>query len=219
MCRYAVLLILMIPTIFSAAEKERSALAQTLFDTYKPTYDACRPPVRMGKTGPEVDRTSLVATTDSLPLAACMIAGFKDVVLIGYRKMSADLLKVFKEYGIGYIIINASRIGKPGMTPELILYTPKGKNNAMLLVKVKEMGARFNSAYLVGLFLGYPEDDIKAYYQRSNFSTFESDKKQSQAWIEANSKDIERWIAENSVKHDLLLGDFNEAPKLFSVQG
>jgi hypothetical protein len=198
-------------TVQAAAVERSSAELQTLYAKYNPTHDRCRPVIRMGASGPEIDKTSLLyGSIAAEPLVACMMAGFKDVTLTGYQKMTSDALAALKEYSMGYILIGASQVGKPGITPELILYTPKGKQQALLLVKVKKIGLTFNSGYLVGFFLGYPEDDIKAFYERQGYITFAADKEASIAWIESNSKDIEKWIADNTAKYDLALGDFKE---------
>jgi hypothetical protein len=200
MYTYILALILMIPALFYAAERERSPQADALFAKYNPTYDRCRPKLRMGAAGPEVDETSLLALNDAESAIACMIAGFKQVSLIGVKELTLDLRSVLKEYRMGFILIGNS---------DRIMYTQQGKRAALLLAKEKVIGSLgFNSAYLVGFLLSYSDPDIKALYDKNGWVTFDSDKKKAHAWIEANSKDIEQWIADNALKYNLSMGEF-----------
>jgi len=147
-------------------------------EIYSPSKGTCRPTIRKG--GDHVD------IEIGLREIACMLAGKKDVGwwdLKLFEQLPA-LQPIMKKRGIG--ILKTSEW-------EAIYYTPKGKKHALLLAKASKSPAAL-SAYLMGFLLGYPEEDIRAFYERSyndlpkgGTAYFEKAKKAAQVWLKKNS--------------------------------
>lgn len=191
---------------YAAQQADKSAEFQELYKKYNPTGDRCRAVIQSGEKGPIVNGSSLLKENKPEPLIACMMTGSKDVALVDYQRLSDTALAVAKEYNMGYIFIGA----KSGSKSQLILYTPKGKQYALLFVKNKRLGTGLGGAYLTGHLLGYSDDDIRAFYERMGWKTFDVNKKASLEWISDNAKDIEQWIVDNMKKYDFALGDFTK---------
>src|SRR5438477_434236 len=78
------------------------------------------------------------------------------IALTTYSLHAAEMKHV-KEY-------EPKKIASIFVWPDFINYTPTGKQNAMLLLKVLADGN--SNTYLWGYLFGYDEKDIKAEYQR-----------------------------------------------------
>ncbi len=170
-----------------------------LVDTERPTAERCRPSIRAGVAG-IADSNLSHPTRNAEAVMSCIVAGYKNVCIA--EKNIADRLlnikgmkQLFAELQLQYISDPKNRLSK------FIFFTPDGKTDALLLYKYSLLESAYLNHYLIGSLLGYPAEDIKAFYNYSSSSEelraalpFYSDKEAALAWIKANSPDIEQWF-------------------------
>lgn len=167
----------------------QKAASWAFFHSNELTADNCRPPIRLvGKKG-DYEVLPRVITTADLGNIACMIAGFKDVFVTtvnDFDTLHEYVKKIIQAAGINKITFKGRRGNE-----QVVLYTPKGKQNAELLVKAFSFEPV--NHYLIGYLLGYPPRDIAAFYIRYNGRrpreekiSFYNDEKNAQKWLEEN---------------------------------
>lgn len=165
-----------------------------LLSMYKPSQQRCRAGVWRDEQGNvRTDRKDVVSMGPE-PELACMIAGFKDVIMWDTSKYEQESKK-FKE------LLDAQGIQTVKSTyggGSLLLHTPKGRANALLFVKEYVSAESTGPFYITGHLLGYSDQDISAFFDKQNRSDYEQQKQQAHAWLGKNKPGIEQWYAEYS---------------------
>lgn len=189
-------------------------LEEELIHEYKPCLDKCRPNVRSSTNleGYENKQQSLLMPLyNSKGSIACMLAGYKNIYfgnLDEIDSISTSIKELLKLKNYKYITDNESD-SEPLYRP-LILFTPEGKKNALLLLKSLEF--TLSNDYLRGHLLGYSDEDIFAFYKfkseeakkyksesREADFEFANQRKEAEKWIEENGSDIEEWANANKI--------------------
>jgi len=183
--------------ITEVEKEEAIKFGTSLLAHYNPTIPRCRAGIIA------IDQEPFYKANDafeSLRLGegemleiACMIAGFKSVIsghLATFNMYCSALKNLLRLQKIDYLIIPDRLEG----FPEMLVFTPAGRQNALLLIKEKFDGLR--SWFLFGRLLGYWPVDIKALYIKQHAS-FSVDEKEANNWLRKNKPDIEKWAAEH----------------------
>ncbi|CAN5184595.1 hypothetical protein BH09DEP1_BH09DEP1_3910 [soil metagenome] len=116
----------------------------------------------------------------------CMLAGHKDVYwgnINGILQERAPQQFADREIQAIYLPFGS-----------FILYTKKGDQTAHLLEQLIQEEDKHGFAfeqknhYLFGRLLGYSEEDIKYFYERTKLASYDQDKNKAIRWIAQNSK-------------------------------
>lgn len=198
--------------IMEGLSEESRETMQMVFTFLNPTIERCRPAIIKDRDVPYKINES------QAPYFACMLAGFKNVVLMEPGDGDDVLMNsgvwrnrlpsLFRERNISLIEIPGN-----GSPSSQLLYSPQGRIYASLYLRRyageidKDMHEDANS-YLRGHLIGYSDDDIEAFYvKRSTVkfgdpdagrAQFETDKKLAHAWIEKNKKEVEANLQKES---------------------
>lgn len=190
------------------SKQKKTYTTATYLKEHNPTQTKCRPGVRATSEKPEFADDSLTVTIEGA--FACMLAGHKHIYW-GFKDELEDLPKnLLQEHKIAYIIYPAPHAEE---LLNLILYTPKGKQNALLLLKSDLTQSR--NPYSNGYLLGYSADDIKAFYDNDTGNSPEEitkllndDKAATATWLKEHTPSIEKWAhdKENIAKYKIEFG-------------
>lgn len=170
---------------------KNSRSVQDLLKRYRVTAQKCRPLVQSVK---EKEAESLLSTSYGELL--CALAGYKPLVLT-LKQSWQDLPNKFKQF------IKNEQFKYIEDGSELLIYPRGGRTGALLFYMSLHMqnNAPQNS-YILGWLLGYPEEDIRAFYRNNHIEKqFMNDKTTSLNWIlKLNVMDIDAWVRKNNIQ-------------------
>ena len=151
---YATLLIFILGTLGASVKTSEDPINENL----NPSVDDC---------GAAISRTHPRKGTINQALA-CMKNGFRSVYLgSDYENTVEFIAPELRDF---YATVNKLTVGT-----HCILYTHTGTRNALLLRKYfleRDLPFVANNPYLLGILLGYAEDDILFFYQRWAYLEF-----------------------------------------------
>lgn len=158
---------------------------------------------------------------------ACMLAGYKDVFLADMFNGDDTGAKAFitekynallKAHDIHCISGQNTRTTETEGDDSIqlsriyILYTPRGKTRALLLLQDDLEAYTFKeerNAYLMGDLLGYPEKSKYDFYHHPWDTAWEKErfphhKKEALEYIKKNEPTIEQWIQDNTKEYAIV---------------